>query len=69
VKSNKLISEKDILGLSDSAFFMIKNLGYYFWDKKANKEVCKYEIHNTFKENELKNIYAGIHKRYERREK
>jgi hypothetical protein len=48
---------------------MVKNLGYYFWDKKMKKEVTKWEIHSTFSSKELEDVYNGIQVRYERRKK
>lgn len=58
-------------GWSKSFFekFMMENRGYYFLDKKANKEVAKWEIFNTFKGKELEDVYTGDQVRYERREK
>jgi len=49
--------------------FMMENKGYYFLDKKANKEVAKWEIFVTFKGKELEDVYTGAQIRYERRKK
>ena len=49
--------------------FMAENKGYYFLDKKANKEVAKWEIFNTFKGKELEDVYTGVQIRYERKKK
>jgi len=68
-KQHKIIAKEDINKVSDFARFMVTNMGYYFWDKTANKKVEKWEIHNTFAGKELEDVYAGIQVRYERREK
>lgn len=68
-KQSKIIDENDIPKLSNFARYMVINTGYYFWDKKVNKIVDKWEIFITFKGIELEDVYFGIHKRYERREK
>lgn len=68
-KQTEIIDEKDINELAPFAKFMKKNVGYYFWDKKASKEVCKWEIFITFNKKELEDVYNGKQNRYERRKR
>lgn len=66
---SKAISEGLRNGWNEHPFkqFMTQNKGYYFLDKKANKEVAKWEIFNTFKGKELEDVYNGFQIRYERK--
>jgi len=62
-----MMKKFDITELSPYAKFTIANKGYYFWDKKKQIIVYKWEIFNTFNAKELKNIYNGTQNRYIRR--
>jgi len=68
---SKAISEGLKNGWEEHPFkqFMAQNKGYYFLDKKTNKEVTKWEIFVTFKGKELEDVYIGTQIRYERRKK